>query len=148
MSGEADIAAEKFLSGYNCAQAILYTFAPKFGLDPDMALKLATGLGAGMCRRGEVCGAVSGGIVALGLKFGRGAGQERSATEQTYQLAGELMSRFEKRHGSCLCRILLEGCDLRTPEGQARVKEKDMLHNTCLPCVRTVAEEVCALIAK
>ena len=148
MSADADVAAEKFLSGYNCAQAILYTFAPKYGLDPEMALKLATGLGAGMCRRGEVCGAVSGGILALGLKFGRGGQDDRSATEQTYRLADELMSRFEKRHGSCICRVLLEGSDLRTPEGQARVKEKDMLHNTCLPCVRTVAEEVCTLIAK
>ncbi len=146
MSSEADIAAEKFLSGYNCAQAVLYAFAPASGLDPDLAMKLATGLGAGMCRRGEVCGAVSGGIMALGLKFGRGEKQDRSATEQTYELAGELMSRFEKRHGSCLCRALLEGCDLRTPEGQAKVKEKDMLHNTCLPCVRTVAEEVSKLM--
>lgn len=148
MSTEVEMAAEKFLSGYNCAQAIVHTFAPKYGLDADMALKLATGLGAGMCRRGEVCGAVSGGIMALGLKFGRGGQQDRSATEQTYQLAGELMSRFEKRHGSCLCRVLLEGCDLRTPEGQARFKEKDLLHKTCLPCVRTVAEEVSTLIAK
>lgn len=118
MSAEADMAEEKFLSGYNCAQAILYTFAPKYGLDPDMALKLATGLGGGMCRRGEVCGAVSGGIVALGLKFGRGTQQDRSATEQTYDLAGELMSRFEKRCGSYLCRVLLENATCAPPKAR------------------------------
>ena len=142
MSETTQVAEERFLSGYNCAQAILYAFGPKCGMDQDIALKLATGLGAGMARNGEVCGAVSGGILALGLRFGRGAQQDRSATERTYEKTRELMSRFEKRHGSCLCRVLLEGCDLRTAEGQARFKDKDMLHRTCLPCVRTVAEEL------
>ena len=116
------------------------------GSDPETALKVATGLGAGMGRRGEVCGAVTGGILALGLRYGRGAQQDRSATEQTYQKAQELMARFEKRHGSCQCRVLLDGCDLRTPEGQQHFKEHDLLHKTCLRCVQTVAVELAALM--
>jgi C_GCAxxG_C_C family probable redox protein len=147
MKTKSEIASEKFLSGYNCAQSVLFAFAPELGLDPEIALKVATGFGAGIGRHGEVCGAVSGGVMVLGLKYGRGARQDRSATEQTYQKTLELMSRFEKRHGSCLCHDLLHGCDLRTAEGQARFKERDLLHNICVGCVQTVVKNVEELVA-
>jgi C_GCAxxG_C_C family probable redox protein len=146
MKTKNDVAAEKFLAGYNCAQAVLYAYGPDLGLSGEMALKLATGLGAGMARRGEVCGAVTGGILALGLKYGRGSQQDRSATEQTYQKTLELMAGFEQRHGSCLCRVLLAGCDLRTAEGQRRFKERDLLHTTCVGCVRTVVEALAGIM--
>ena len=102
--------------------------------------------GAGMARRGEICGAVTGGILALGLKYGRGGRQDRFATEETYRKAEELMAGFERRHGSCTCRVLLEGCDLRTPEGQQRFKDQDLLHQTCAKCVRTVAELLAGMV--
>ena len=146
MKTKTEVAAEKFMSGYNCAQAILYAFGPDFGLDAERALKVATGLGAGMGRRGEVCGAVTGGILALGLKYGRGGQQDRSATEETYRKTEELMVGFERRCGSCSCRALLEGCDLRTAEGQQHFKEHDLLHKTCLRCVETVAEVLTGIL--
>ncbi len=146
MKPKPDIASEKFLSGYNCAQSILYAFGPELGLDSEMALKVATGLGAGMGRRGEVCGAVTGGILALSLKHGRGDHQDRTATEVTYAKTQELMAAFERRHGSCICRVLVEGCDLRTPDGHQRFKDLDLLHKTCAPCVRTVAEIVAGML--
>jgi C_GCAxxG_C_C family probable redox protein len=146
MKTKSEVAAEKFLSGYNCAQAILYAFGPDLGLDAETAQKVATGLGAGMGRRGEVCGAVTGGILALGLKYGRGGQQDRSATEETYRKTEELMAGFERRHRSCSCRVLLEGCDLRTAEGQQHFKEYDLLHKTCLRCVETVAELLAGML--
>ena len=146
MKTKSEVAAEMFLSGYNCAQAILYAFGPDLGLEAETALKVATGLGAGMGRRGEVCGAVTGGILALGLKYGRGGQQDRSATEETYQKTLELMAGFEKRCGSCSCRVLLEGCDLRTAEGVQHFKEHDLLHKTCLRCVATVAEVLAGIM--
>jgi len=146
MKTKSQVAMERFLAGYNCAQAVLYAYAPDAGLDGETALKVATGLGAGMARRGEVCGAVTGGILALGLKYGRGRQQDRSATEQTYQKTLELMAQFEKRKGSCLCRVLLDGCDLRTPEGQRHFKEHDLLHKTCVGCVQTAVEVVAELL--
>jgi len=139
MKTKSETAVEKFLTGYNCAQSVLYAYGPELGLDPEIALKVATGLGAGMGRRGEVCGAVTGGILALGLKYGRGGQQDRSATEHAYRKTQELMAAFEQRQGSCSCRELLGGCDLRTAEGQALFKEHDLLHKTCVKCVQTVA---------
>ncbi len=143
---KSEMATEKFLAGYNCAQSVLYAYGPDLGLDGETALKVATGLGAGMGRRGEVCGALTGGILVLGLKYGRGGQQDRSATEETYQKTLELMARFEQHHSSCICRVLLDGCDLRTAEGQQYFKGQDLLHKTCAGCVQTVVEEVAKLL--
>jgi len=146
MKTKNEVAVEKFLTGYNCAQSVLYAYGPALGLDGETALKVATGLGAGMGRRGEVCGALTGGILVLGLKYGRGGQQDRSATADTYDKTLELMARFEKRHGSCFCRVLLDGCDLRTAEGQQHFKEHDLLHKTCVGCVQTVVKELAEIL--
>jgi C_GCAxxG_C_C family probable redox protein len=146
MKTKSEVAVEKFLAGYNCAQSVLYACGPELGLDGETALKVATGLGAGMGLRGEVCGALTGGILALGLKYGRGGQQDRSATEQTYRKTQELMARFEQRHGACACRVLLDGCDLRTEEGRQHFKERDLLHKTCVRCVQTVVEELAEMV--
>jgi hypothetical protein len=50
------------------------------------------------------------------------------------------MAGFQQRHGSCSCRVLLDGCDLWTAQGQQHFKEHDLLHKTCVGCVQTVAE--------
>ncbi len=137
---KTEVAVEKFLSGYNCAQAILFAFGPGLGLDAERALKLATGLGGGMGGSGEVCGAVTGGILALGLQHGRGGRDEKPVAQEAYRKTLDLMAAFEKAHGSCLCRTLLCGCDLRTPEGMQRFREQDLHHQVCVGCVRTVGE--------
>ena len=142
MKTKSDVAVKKFLSGYNCAQAVLYSFCDDLHFDKDTALRLACGFGAGMARAQEVCGAISGGILAIGLKHGRGEGQDRTSTEETYQKVRELMSRFETKHGSCICRTLLNGCDINTTDGQQYFKENDLLNKTCKGCVQTVVEEL------
>ncbi len=137
---KCEAAVEKFLSGYNCAQSILYAYGPDLGLEAETALKVATGLGGGMGGSGEVCGAVTGGILALGLKFGRGSQQEKSVAQHAYQKTGELLAAFERVHGSCICRTLLCGCDLRAPEGMRRFREENLHQKVCVGCVRTVGE--------
>ena len=138
MNSKIEIATEKFLAGYNCAQAVLYAFCEDLGFDKNTALKLACGFGAGMARKQEVCGAVTGGIIALGLRYGRGEGQDRTLTEETYRKVRELTAQFESEHGTCICRDLLNGCDLGTPGGQQYFKENDLLNKTCKGCVKTV----------
>ena len=91
----SDVAVNKFLSGYNCAQAVLYSFCDDLGFDRNTALKLSCGLGGGMARKQEICGAVTGGILALGLRHGRGEGQDKTRTEKTYNDVRELISLFE-----------------------------------------------------
>ncbi len=96
---------------------------------------------------GEVGGAVTGGILALGLKYGRGSQAEKAVTQQAYQKTRELMEAFQRVQGSCLCRTLLGGCDLRTPEGMQRFKDEDLRHKVCVRCVRTVGEILEELLA-
>lgn len=146
MNPKTEIAVEKFLSGYNCAQAVLYAYGPGLGLDGETALKVATGLGGGMGGRGEICGAVTGGILALGLKHGRGGQEAKSVAQLAYQKTGELMGAFERVHGTCSCRVLLDGCDLRTPEGMKRFREEDLHNKVCVGCVRTVGEILAGMV--
>lgn len=140
MKTKNETATERFLSGYNCAQSVLFAYGPDLGLDADTALKISTGFGGGIARQGEVCGAITGGVMVLGLKYGRGIQQDRTATDNTCQKTIELMSQFKKRHGSCQCRELLNGCDLTTAEGKLRFKEQDLKYKTCVGCVQTVVE--------
>lgn len=119
---------------------MLHAFREESALEEDTALKIACGLGSGMGRKQEVCGAVTGGILVLGMRHGRGSRDERSATEMTYAKARDLMDFFAGRHGSCICRQLLNGCDLSTEAGQKQFKDGDLLNKVCKLCVQTVAE--------
>lgn len=139
MTARGDIAAAKFLSGYNCAQSIVYAFSDDLGIDKNLALKIACGFGAGMGRKQEVCGAVSGGIMVIGLKYGRGENDGRKVMDLSYAKVGELMDRFTAKHGTVICRKLLDGCELLSEEGQRQFIEKDLLHKLCVPCVSAVA---------
>lgn len=104
----------------------------------ETALKLACGLGAGMARKQEVCGAVTGGILVLGLRHGRGSKEDRSAMELTYLKTRELMDQFAQKHGTFVCRKLLNGCELTTDAGQKYFKENDLRNKICVPCVQSV----------
>lgn len=136
----SEVAIGKFLDGYNCAQSVFYSFCDYLHFDKDTALKVSCGFGAGMGRKEEVCGAISGGIMVIGMIFGRGENQDRSLTEQTYLMTRELMDKFTERQGTFICRRLLEDCELTTPEGQKAFKEKDLLNKVCKECVRNVVE--------
>jgi C_GCAxxG_C_C family probable redox protein len=137
MKTRSDKATEKFLSGYSCAQSVVWSFCDETGLHPDTALKIACGFGGGMARRQEICGAVTGGIMVLGLAYGRGEEHDQAATEATYAKTRELMRRFEVEHGTCNCRRLLGGCDIATEEGRNYFEEHDLINRKCAPCVRT-----------
>lgn len=142
MSVRSEAALRKFSEGYNCAQSVLYAFCDDLGLSEDAALRIACGFGSGMGRKEEVCGAVSGGIMALGATFGRDEAGNSADTEKTYQKTREFMEGFAARRGSFLCRRLLRGCELTTEEGQREYKANDLFNRVCKLCVRTAVELV------
>ena len=119
---------------------MLYAFREEGALSEETALKIACGLGAGMGRKEEVCGAVTGGIIVVGSKYGRGKNDDRTAMELTYAKTRELMERFSEKHGTVICRKLLNGCELTTEEGQKQFKRNGLLNKICVPCVQTVVE--------
>jgi C_GCAxxG_C_C family probable redox protein len=142
MQSTSDIAVQKFSTGFNCAQSVLSSFSSALGLDEKTASKIACGFGAGMGRQQEVCGAVTGGIMAIGLKFGNISGDDRESKEKTYALTRELIDRFTQERGSCSCRKLLNGCDLSTEKGQKEFRDKDLHNGVCKGCVKSAVEIV------
>jgi C_GCAxxG_C_C family probable redox protein len=88
-------AVASFQSGYNCSQSTFMVFIDDLGLEKPQSMKLASGFGAGMGRMQEVCGAVSGGVLALGARFGHGEPTESEAQKKTYALVQEFFRRFQ-----------------------------------------------------
>ncbi|HPH16531.1 MAG TPA: C-GCAxxG-C-C family protein [Bacteroidales bacterium] len=107
------VAKTKFSEGYNCAQSCLYPFAIKAGMSHEHALQLPTAFGTGMMFRGEMCGAITGSMMAIGLFHGKSKISDADAKEKTYALIQELHKQFTAKHGSIICKELLslEKCD-------------------------------------
>jgi C_GCAxxG_C_C family probable redox protein len=140
MSKRSEKAVSCF-ENFNCAQSVIATCGPEFGLDRETALRVAGGFGGGMGRLGEVCGAVTGAFMVIGLKHGkiRPEDDEDKTKKKAYALVYEFADRFRARHGPILCRELL-GCDISTPEGRAQAKEKGLFNDLCPRLVRSAVE--------
>jgi C_GCAxxG_C_C family probable redox protein len=99
-------AQELFHSGYTCAQAVAATFAAKLGYDEATVLRLAQPFGGGMCRMREVCGTVSGMMMAVGMIEG-GSTTDKKTKDTVYTDGQQLATRFKEQNGSIICRELL-----------------------------------------
>ncbi len=130
-----DAAVDVFESGFNCAQAVVAPFVEKVGLAEQTAYRIACGFGAGLGRRQKTCGAVTGGIMVLGMVYGRDPDRTDIDKEKTYQKVNDFMREFEKRHATTECRELL-GCDLTTEEGRKHYTESHLHSTVCVECVK------------
>ena len=102
-------AAELFLSGSNCAQAVAVAFCDVTGLTPEFSAKMASSFGGGMGRLREVCGAVSGMLMVAGLLYGyEDPGEDDVNKKAHYQLVQELAGKFREQAGSIVCREILK----------------------------------------
>lgn len=101
-------AAELFLKGYSCSQAITVAFADVTGLSPEFSAKMASSFGGGMGRLREVCGAVSGMFMVAGLLYGYDTPDDDCAKKAHYALVQELATRFKEQAGSIVCREILK----------------------------------------
>ena len=129
-----DIARELFLGEFNCAQSVLISFANKFGYSKELAAKLAAGFGGGMGMTQATCGAVTGGIMVLGLMAGEKSNNYEELKSKAYGKVKEFIHRFETDYKTTECKGLIE-CDLNTKEGQDHFKEKQIKQNVCANCV-------------
>ena len=136
---EIERADAYFENGFSCSQSVFAAFAPQLGLEPETALKIAGPFGGGMGRMGEVCGAVTGAFMSIGLRHGRVSADDAETKERAYGLVREFADRFTQRHGSILCRELL-GIDMSTPEGHEQVQESGICATLCPTLVRDAAE--------
>ena len=117
-----------FLAGYNCAQAVFCAFRDETGMDLDAAARLSSSFGGGMGRLREVCGTVSGALLALGILRGYDDPKDPEKKKAHYALVQESARRFREKNGTIVGRELLRDVPVtpgdtpeeRTPEFYAR----------------------------
>lgn len=126
-----DDAVQLFEDGYMCSQVVFAAFSTDFGVAKEDALKIGACFGSGM-RKAEVCGACTGALMVLGLKFGADKSQSNEACKR-------FLDTFKKINGSYICRDLL-GCDISTEEGVSYAVEHDLFNDFCPKMVKSAAE--------
>jgi len=139
-----ETALSRFAEGFNCSQAVFSSYIE--GIDEETAMKIASGFGGGMGRLAETCGAATGAMMVLGLRYG-GTSPTPEAKERIYAKIREFADRFKARNGSLVCRDLLS-CDISTPEGYETAREKSLFTTTCPEYVRDAAEILEEMLAE
>ena len=132
-------AAALFSEGFNCAQSVLTSHARQFDLSPETALRFSAAFGAGMGRKGEVCGAVTGALMAIGLAYGPTSAEDKEAKERTYLLAHRFLDEFARQNGSIQCRELL-GCRIDEPAELERARQQGLFTTICPRLVDEASE--------
>ena len=138
-SNKPEQAEKLFRNEYLCAPSVLSTFSQELGLDKDMALKIATGFGAGIAGRSRICGAITGAIMAIGLKYGRGMNEPREVQEKTFRIVNEFIEKFVAKHGTTECKELI-GYDLTNPRERVMALENGVYDTICPKFVKNAVE--------
>ena len=127
-------ADQYFLDGYNCAQAVFLAFAPDLGMERAAAARLSSSFGGGMGRLREVCGAVSGMLMAAGALYGYDTPGDDVQKAAHYALVQALAGQFREAHSTILCRELLNRPGPESPTPEARTPD----YYASRPCARFV----------
>ncbi len=136
MSKYSDKAVELFMSGCNCSQAVFVAFATDLGLSEETALAVSVGLGGGVGRMREICGAISGAAMVVGLKH------PEYDKLQVYELVRAIADEFKKTNPSIVCKELLQ---LQEMEKSAKPDERTPEYYKKRPCVKIVEDSAKAV---
>jgi C_GCAxxG_C_C family probable redox protein len=133
------------LDGYNCAQAVLLVLYEHMNPEEKNPIipKIASGFGGGLGRCGNVCGALTGAIMAAGLKYGANEINQQKKLE-TYAKTQVLFNKFQKEHGSVMCRDLIQ-YDLTNPEQLAKAAKENVFETHCSRFIKAVIKDFLAL---
>ncbi len=126
---DAERAVSCLKEGLNCSQAIVSTYSVRHDLKRELAIKISTAFGGGINLMGKTCGAVTGALMVIGLKYGR---------TKTPLMASEFIKKFKALNGSITCKDLL-GFDISSGEGIEKVIENDFFYQICPNLVRSSA---------
>ena len=130
----------------NCSQAVLGAFADEIGLTEEQARGVSFCFFSGM-RRADTCGACSGALMVLGMKYGQREKGDMETRINANRIICEFFDRFRAENGSHICREIL-GCDISTPEGDASARENGVYRTICPRMVASAARIVEELIAE
>jgi C_GCAxxG_C_C family probable redox protein len=116
-----------FSSGYHCAQSAFLAFAPACDLEQEEAARIAASFGGGVGGMGEICGALNGACIALGILKGDFAPGDLEAKEAHYARVQRIAGRFKEVNGSMYCR------DIKREDPEEKKKY-------CTRCVTSAVE--------
>ena len=125
-----------FEEGYNCSQAVFMAYSDRYGIEKEMAAKLATSFGGGMGRLREVCGAVSGIFLILGLQYPFTDTKDKAAKNTNYKAVQRTANQFKSVMGSYVCADLLK---LKHESQHPESSERTDVYYKTRPCARCVA---------
>ena len=117
---------------------MLSAYSEQFGLEKELALKIACGFGGGIGRTGRTCGAVAGAVMVIGLKHGQTDADDDESRQETHRLVKEFIDKFEALHGSIECRELI-GYDLSNPAEFEAARADDAREKKCRGFVHDAA---------
>lgn len=141
-------AAELFSAGYNCSQSVFAAFCDLTGYDEKAALRLASSFGGGIARHRDVCGAVSGAAMVLGMLYGYDK-PDKEACKEHYARVSEFLNAFKEANGSLVCRELLQltAEKVKHDEKEPTPTERNEAFYKGRPCMHLVISAV-ELLAK
>jgi len=124
--------------GFNCCESVLLGASELLGVKSELIPKIATGFGGGIGHTGRICGAITGAVMALGIKYGRTSPQDKHTRDQFYLKTEKFLQDVEKELGSLNC-IDLIGVALNTEEGLREYREKN-LRDKCHEIIEKVEQ--------
>ena len=127
------LAGDLFLEGFNCAQAVAVAFCDVTGLEKNQTAKMVSAFGGGMGRLREVCGAVSGMLMVLGLLYGYDEEDGDPKKKQLYKDVQALAGKFREECGSIICREIL-----KNPPSDPNPSPRTAEYYAKRPCARMV----------
>jgi C_GCAxxG_C_C family probable redox protein len=144
-----DAAVKYHIEGFNCAESVLQVFLDKWSkyFRLGVTSSAATAFGGGIGRTGNICGALSGGLIVIGLAVGRTDAKDDEGKQKAYSAARDLLHRFNERWGTVTCRELIQ-CDLSTEEGMSKYREQKLHETKCGPIVRETTKTVKNIIER
>jgi len=128
-----------FGEGFSCAQAVLSSYGPQFGLEREAALRVAGAFGGGIAHLGQTCGVVTGALMVIGLQHGKTQAKDDETKEVCYDFAREFVERFKARNRSITCKELL-GLDISIAEEKLLAQEQGLFDTLCPRLVQDAAE--------
>jgi C_GCAxxG_C_C family probable redox protein len=132
---------ELFKNNLNCAQSVFVPFAVNFFPDPKLAYKIMSPFGGGIAHTDNICGAVTGGLAAIGLHIGHTSGSETEAKALCAKAAQQFMTEFKARHGSINCTELL-GNNMSIPGEREKALAANKFQTICSKLVESSSDLV------
>ncbi len=134
---KADQAVDILMEGYMCSESVAMAFAEDFGLDPFLAARMSSGFAGGMAQ-GKICGAVTGSVMVIGLKYGSGIVKDQYSRDVCSQITQEFFNSYVNRRNTVECKqiLIMNGVNPGNQEEMKYLREKKI----CDKIVRDAVE--------